>query len=516
MIIDELESCSRQVEVLKETVKDMLMASTTDPIRNIFLIYSLCRLGVSYHFETEVEQQLAHRFDTLSKLIHNNDYDLHTIAVMFQVFRSHGYNMPSHAFNKFKYENGKFNVNDTKGMISLYEAAQFRINGEHNLDEAFSFTTSHLKSMASRSSPHYAQYIENALYRPYHRGVPRLEARQYICFYEKDEVSNDTLLKFAKYDFNRIQMILQQEVSNLRSWWKEGNLESKLPYVRHRIVEFFFYAAGFNFEPRYACARNIQTKLTFIIGIIDDTYDAYGTYEELQHFTEAMRRFDVGVMDKLPTDNFKLVYETILKFHDEAEEKVRKEGRSYGVFYTKNEFKKLAEAYFVEASWAHRSYVSTFDEYMETALKSSAAIVSVCQAFIGMEEADETAYQWLINTDNKVHKALNIIARLYDDLATNEDEEKRGLVCGTSCYMKQYGVTRKEAVEAYSEMIEVAWKDMNEACLKPMPVSNKIALRALSFARSMDVFYKEGDGFGSPEKSMKDLIAKLLIQPIPL
>lgn len=103
-------------------------------------------------------------------------------------------------------------------MISLYEAAQFRINGEHNLDEAFSFTTSHLKSMASRSSPHYAQYIENALYRPYHRGVPRLEARQYICFYEKDEVSNDTLLKFAKYDFNRIQMILQQEVSNLRRY----------------------------------------------------------------------------------------------------------------------------------------------------------------------------------------------------------------------------------------------------------------------------------------------------------
>ncbi|TYI59040.1 hypothetical protein E1A91_D10G005500v1 [Gossypium mustelinum] len=153
---------------------------------------------------------------------------------------------------------------------------------------------------------------------------------------------------------------------------------------------------------------------------------------------------------------------------------------------------------------------------MDTALKSSAAIVAVCQAFIGMEEADETAYQWLINTDNKVHKALNIISRLYDDIATNEDEEKRGLVCGTSCYMKQYGVTRQEAVEAYREMIEVAWKDMNEACLKPMPVSNKIALRALSFARLMDVFYKEGDGFGSPEKSMKDLIAKLLIHPIPL
>ncbi|XP_052876531.1 vetispiradiene synthase 3-like [Gossypium arboreum] len=128
----------------------------------------------------------------------------------------------------------------------------------------------------------------------------------------------------------------------------------------------------------------------------------------------------------------------------------------------------------------------------------------------------DTAYQWLINTDNKLHKAVNKIARLYDDIATNEDEEKRGLVCGTSCYMKQYGVTRQEAVEAYREMIEVAWKDMNEGCLKPMPVSNKIAVRAPNVARLVLVLYKKDDGFTRPELSLKDAIAKLLIHPIPL
>ncbi|XWS71132.1 hypothetical protein CRYUN_Cryun03dG0112300 [Craigia yunnanensis] len=41
-----------------------------------------------------------------------------------------------------------------KGMISLYEASQFRMNGEVILDEALAFTTKHLKSLVSHSSPH--------------------------------------------------------------------------------------------------------------------------------------------------------------------------------------------------------------------------------------------------------------------------------------------------------------------------------------------------------------------------
>ncbi|KAG4123899.1 hypothetical protein ERO13_D10G005266v2 [Gossypium hirsutum] len=293
-------------------------------------------------------------------------------------------------------------------------------------------------------------------------------------------------------------------------------MESRLPHARSRIVECFFSAIAVYFEPCYARACNIYAKLLSTLVLTDDTYDAYGTYEELQYFTDAIQRFDIGVIDELPTNYLKIVYETILNIHNEAEDKMRKEGRSYAISYTINEFKKLAEAYFVERRWMHRSYVPTFDEYMDTAMKSSAGLVSVCQALIGMEEADEIAYQWLIKTDNKLQKTVNKIGRLYDDLSTNEAEEKRGLVCGTSCYMKQYGVTRQEAVEAYREMIEVAWKDMNEGCLKPMPVSNKIAVRALNIARLVLVLYKKDDGLTRPELSLKDAIAKVLIHPIPL
>jgi hypothetical protein len=34
-----------------------------------------------------------------------------------------------------------------------------------------------------QSSPHLADHIRNALIRPFHKGVPRIEARKYILGY---------------------------------------------------------------------------------------------------------------------------------------------------------------------------------------------------------------------------------------------------------------------------------------------------------------------------------------------
>ncbi|XVF70658.1 hypothetical protein PTKIN_Ptkin11bG0179900 [Pterospermum kingtungense] len=106
---------------------------------------------------------------------------------------------------------------DIKGMISLYEANQWRMHEEPILDEALAFATLHLESMANQPiSPYLSEYIINALHQPYHKGMPRVETRQCIKFYEKDDESrNHILLKFATYDFNRVQMHLQQQLSLL-------------------------------------------------------------------------------------------------------------------------------------------------------------------------------------------------------------------------------------------------------------------------------------------------------------
>ena len=47
---------------------------------------------------------------------------------------------------------------------------------------------------------------------------------------------------------------------------------------------------GVYFEPRYSFARKIFSKVIAMASILDDTYDAYGTLEELELFTNAIKR----------------------------------------------------------------------------------------------------------------------------------------------------------------------------------------------------------------------------------
>lgn len=67
-------------------------------------------------------------------------------------------------------------------------------------------------------------------------------------------------------------------------------LNKKLPYARDRLVETFFWAVGVYYEPQYSRARIIFVKTVAFTSIIDDTYDAYGTIEELYAFTKAIER----------------------------------------------------------------------------------------------------------------------------------------------------------------------------------------------------------------------------------
>ncbi|KAK8571914.1 hypothetical protein V6N12_027982 [Hibiscus sabdariffa] len=78
--------------------------------------------------------------------------------------------------------------------------------------------------------------------------------------------------------------------------------------------------------------RNILAKQTCLIGFLDDVYEAYGFYEELKYFTDAVRRFEISAIDEL--HNQKTTYETLLSSANEAEDVVQKE-RSYAISYIK-------------------------------------------------------------------------------------------------------------------------------------------------------------------------------------
>jgi len=45
-----------------------------------------------------------------------------------------------------------------------------------------------------------------------------------------------------------------------------------------------------SYLPKYTTSRKIVGKLVACISLLDDTYDAYGTVEELEIFTQAIQR----------------------------------------------------------------------------------------------------------------------------------------------------------------------------------------------------------------------------------
>lgn len=123
-------------------------------------------------------------------------------------------------FNKLKDSEGKFKeslINDTQGLLSLYESAHMRVHEEDILDEALEFTTAHLEQMLNSLSSNTlsASQVVYALNMPIRKGLTRLDARHYIPIYQQDNSHDETLLKFAKLDFNMLQKDHQRELSDI-------------------------------------------------------------------------------------------------------------------------------------------------------------------------------------------------------------------------------------------------------------------------------------------------------------
>ncbi|CAN6841950.1 unnamed protein product [Brassica oleracea] len=264
---------------LKETVNESFTASRANPIENIMFIDTLC-------------------------------------CINWYVFKN------------FEDEDGKFKahlVADARGMLSLYEAAQWRIPGEDILDEALAFSNSQLEEISSRSSPHLAIPIKKALKHPFHKGISRIETRQYISYYEAEEKCDATLLEFAKIDFNLLQMLHRQELACVTRWHKEMEFESKITYTRHIVAEAYLWALGTYFEPEYSQARVALAIIVILYTALDDVYDAYGTKEELEIFTHALEKWLPEAPTGIP-DSMKHFYRVIVDFYEKLSMILRRKG----------------------------------------------------------------------------------------------------------------------------------------------------------------------------------------------
>ncbi|KAF2290747.1 hypothetical protein GH714_015293 [Hevea brasiliensis] len=130
---------TEQAKILKEEVRRMLTSATDHKSsEKLKLLDAIQRLGISYHFEGEIEKALKQIYQGFK-----DDGNLCTVALRFRLLRQQGYNVSSDVFNKFKDREGNFRedlTNDVQGLLSLYEASHLCVRGEDTLDEALEFT----------------------------------------------------------------------------------------------------------------------------------------------------------------------------------------------------------------------------------------------------------------------------------------------------------------------------------------------------------------------------------------
>ncbi|PPD82476.1 hypothetical protein GOBAR_DD20586 [Gossypium barbadense] len=204
--IGDDESYMKQARKLKEEVR-MMLGNMVDPLEKLKLIDTIQRLGLSYHFEAEINKTLKNiRTDRISIGAWKKD-NLYATTLEFRFLRQHGVNQ------------------DFKGLLNL------------------ELVTKLLKQCLKENNDHQYLWIliDHALELPLHWRMPRLEARWFIEAYEKNKDKNPIILELAILDYNIVQSIHQED---LRYWWKELGIGKRFSFTRDRVMENFLWGVG--------------------------------------------------------------------------------------------------------------------------------------------------------------------------------------------------------------------------------------------------------------------------------
>ncbi|TMW90138.1 hypothetical protein EJD97_016149 [Solanum chilense] len=509
-----------EVDELKEIFRKMLVETCDNSTQKLVLIDTIQRLGVAYHFDNEIETSIQNIFDASKQ---NDDDNLHIVSLRFRLVRQQGHYMSPDVFKQFTNQDGKFKetlTNDVQGLLSLYEASHLRVRDEEILEEALTFTTTHLESIVSNMSNNNSLKVEvsEALSQPIRMTLPRMGARKYISIYKNNDAHNHLLLKFAKLDFNMLQKLHQRELSDLTRWWKDLDFANKYPYARDRLVECYFWILGVYFEPKYSRARKIMTKVIQMASFFDDTFDAYATFDELEPFNNAIQRWDINAIDSVP-QYLRHAYQALLDIYSEMEQASAKEFKSDRVYYAKYEMKKLVSSYFKEAQWLNNdNHIPKYEEHMENAMVSAGYMMGATTCLVGVEEfISKDTFEWIIN-EPLIVRASSLIARAMDDIVGHEVEQQREHGASLiECYMKDYGVSKQETYVKFQKDVTNGWMDINKEffCLD-VEVPKFVLERVLNFTRVINTLYKEKDEYTNSKGKFKNMIISLLVESVEI
>ncbi|KAB2086721.1 hypothetical protein ES319_A04G053400v1 [Gossypium barbadense] len=524
------ESYKEQARKLKEEVR-MMLGDVVDPLEKLQLIDTLQRLGLSYHFEAEINKTLKNiSTNHISTAAWKKD-NLYATALEFRLLRQHGYKVDQEVFTCFMDDVGniKSSLNqDFKGLLNLYEASYLLLEGETMLENARELVSKLLKQYLKENNDHQYLWtlVDHALELPLHWRMPRLEARWFIEAYEKNKDRNPIVLELAILDYNIVQSMHQEDLRNVSTWWKELGIGQRFSFARDRLMENFLWGAGMIIAPQDGKSRIILTKVNALITVIDDVY---GNLDELELFTDVVERLARLILSSLGNsyqcliifniydgvisggiyvvpiglpDYMKIYYHALSNFVNEMAFDTIKEQGIDVIPFLKKVWTDLCKAYlYIDNAWISIGcYLMLAHAYLVTSHITEEGLHNIQENYIGVYQP-------------------SIITRLSNDLGTSSYELKRGDVPkSVQCYMYESGASEEEAREHIRKLIDAAWKKINEDQMAKLPFSPTFIESTKNIARVSLLMYQNGDGHGHgmEDKEYKKRVLSLFAHPISL
>ncbi|TYI32468.1 hypothetical protein ES332_A04G064900v1 [Gossypium tomentosum] len=467
------ESYKVRASKLKEEVR-MMLGNMVDPLEKLELIDTLQRLGLSYHFDTEINKTLKNiSIDRISTVSWKKD-NLYATALEFRLLRQHGYKVGQDVLTCFMddFGNIKSSLNqDFKGLLSLYEASYIILEGETMLESARELVAKLLKQYLKENNDHQYLWmlVDHALGLPLHWRMPRLEAIWFIDVYEKNKDKNPIILELSILDYNIVQSIHREDLRYVSTWWEELDLGK---------------SAGMIIAPQNGKSRIFHTMVNALITVIDDVYDVCGTLDELKLFTNVVESF--------------IYYHALYNSINEMAFDTLKE---QGIDWT-----DLCKAYLVEAKWYHTRYTPTLQEYIDNAWISVGGSLMLAYSYLVTDHITEEGLHNIQENDSDIIYGSSLIIQLTNDLGTSLASNIGDIPKSVQCYMYESGVSEEEARGHIRKLIGATWKKINEDQMAKLPFSRKFIEICKNIASVSLLMYQNGDSHGIEDKEIKDRV----------
>ncbi|CAM6112751.1 unnamed protein product [Calypogeia fissa] len=516
------------------------------------------RFGLDIYFRQEVKAIL----DRVFRIWSENSYsktaailgDLQVVGLAFYLLRSHEYNVQPSIFQLYRAEDGSFCKKpvqgsghkappraDVKDLVNLLRASDLKFRSDVILRDAFKFASTALTGLldgangAAKEPPLSQKMSEEVKYRlsyPWAINFRMLETRQSVLNTEVESVAArfssprlstavvSLMVSTATQMFNHYHSVFQQEIDDVRRWYKESGCADINPRPAMILLPFHLAFAYDMPQAKYAYSRDVCAKASYLLTAQDDLYDGPSAYtmEEILIFMDAFRKFDPSILEKIPNIQdgkykalrtvYQAMYDLTLIW---APETSRWYGRDFLQTWIDTWMIRL-EVYLNEKLWVEEKYKFTIEEYIEEYGKWSFAVETGCPICYYAVPGLVLSPSFLKNRpDLEALFAMSIAGRYLNDARSHQFEREENKSDYIKLLMEQTpGLTEEEAVQKADEMAVPAVEDTTEAILRsgiPYPEVTQILLLVF---RACILMYSTVDGLRVPA-----WILGKLVDPLP-